>query len=290
MGCDIHLITQIKKQGKWEYVPESPKTLEKRNYFNFAILADVRNDFDTKGFNAKGLPADLEEKQFGWKSELENIKNYYNTLSETKCKLPDGSYISEMDESIKRFCTEEEYNAWKGTKGRGKDGYYVYDAKQVGGEFVKVPDNQLYSFEAYLNEYHSDEYNEQLKDYGRYKVDFDCEDLHTPSYLTLKEIKEFDYTDILREKVKVSKYFIDKFLNLGGELPKGMYLTTDWQPQDIRDCFRQAIDPVYIISWDSDSKKESLDFFKGVSEIEEIANKYDIQNFEDIRIVFAFDN
>lgn len=37
-------------------------------------------------------------------------------------------------------------------------------------------------------------------------------------------------------------------------------------------------------------KMQSLDFFKGIKELEEIAKQYKIENYEDLRIVFAFDN
>ena len=31
MGCDIHLITQIKKDNKWEYVEDVPREFNQRN-------------------------------------------------------------------------------------------------------------------------------------------------------------------------------------------------------------------------------------------------------------------
>ena len=110
-----------------------------------------------------------------------------------------------------------------------------------------------------------------------------------PSYLTLKELEDFDYSDILQDKVKVSKHFIDKFFELGGKLPDGMKLNKDWKPQDIRECFQQAYDPVYIISWRSLTKTDEIDLFVGIDELKEIAKKYNKKS-ENVRIVFAFDN
>ena len=294
MGCDIHLITQIKRNNKWEYVEDIPEEYDYRNYFNFSILADVRNDFGTKGFQPKGLPEDLGGKKFGWESNFEYIKNCYETNTSTRCKLPNGNYISDWDDALKRYCTKEEYEEFKGSKGCCQGEHYVYDPNVVGGELVKVPYKELYTFEEYLKEYYSEEYDEELNDYGRWRVDFnDCVeygDLHTPSYLTLKELVEKDYDDIFYQKVKVSEVFIKAFLSFGGELPKEMKIDNDWQPSDIRDCLRQAIDPVCIVKWKDTRKEKNINFFKGIEQLKEIANKYNITNYDDIRIVFAFDN
>lgn len=88
MGCDIHAYAEVRREGKWEYVPiesDQQKNRRKiwlngagdgiaslnigRNYDLFAILANVRNcggfaGCDTgDGFNPiskpKGLPADV---------------------------------------------------------------------------------------------------------------------------------------------------------------------------------------------------------------------------------------
>ena len=291
MGCDIHMITQIKKDGGWQYVPERPKSLTERNYFNFSILAGVRNSFNTKGFVAKGLPKDLIIKKFGWKSNLESYKEDYNTLSTTMCVLPNGKYLSEFADEIKRSCSREEYEKWQGScKGSSKDGFYVCDATVVGGKFEKIPYSKMYTLEEYLNYFHEDEYNQELNDYGSYYVEFDSEDLHTPSYLSLKELKEFDYSDVYKDKCKISKNFMDKFRELGGELPEGMEIEKDFTPSDFAEAIRQAIEPVVIVSWEAKEKMQSLDFFKGIKELEEIAKQYKIENYEDLRIVFAFDN
>ena len=294
MGCDIHLITQIKKNNKWEYVEDVPREFNQRNYFNFAVLANVRNDFGTKGFQPKGLPEDLGAKKFGWKSELEDYKKSYETNTTRMCKLPSGELIWCMDNSLKRYCDKDEYDKFKGTKGSSCGEYYVYDASVVNGVFVDVPDKERYTFEEYLEEFHKDDFDEELQDYGCWRVDFgDCVaygDLHTPSYLTLKELEDKNYEDIFKEKAKILKAFLDKFFELGGKLPDGMEIDKDWQPSDIRDCFRQAIEPVCVVKWTKNIDKKEIPFFNGIDQLKEIAEKYNIENYNDIRIVFAFDN
>lgn len=54
MGCDIHIITEIRKDGKWKRVPEIPNTVPKNLYdalvetgvvwpngFSFEKIADI---------------------------------------------------------------------------------------------------------------------------------------------------------------------------------------------------------------------------------------------------------
>ena len=64
MGCDIHMITEIRKNGKWERVLETPETFDKRNYSVFAFLANVRNYWNYNGFEPKGLPEDISGLTF----------------------------------------------------------------------------------------------------------------------------------------------------------------------------------------------------------------------------------
>ena len=59
MGCDIHIVTEIKENGKWKGVDEFPNALDDRNYHLFSFLANVRNYFNTVGFKPKGLPEDF---------------------------------------------------------------------------------------------------------------------------------------------------------------------------------------------------------------------------------------
>lgn len=118
------------------------------------------------------------------------------------------------------------------------------------------------------------------------------EDGHSHSYLTLKELKTFDFTDYKKTKVKVVKAFYDAFIGFGGILPKEMSVE-ETKPGDIRECLQEAYEPTVLIKW-LDSKNEEtymdLPILKGIEKLKEIAKKNDINNYEDIRIVFFFDN
>jgi hypothetical protein len=55
MGCDIHLMAEVRKNGKWKKV--EGEFYDDRNYELFAILADVRNRFGIKPIcQPKGFP------------------------------------------------------------------------------------------------------------------------------------------------------------------------------------------------------------------------------------------
>ena len=38
MGCDIHIITEIRKDGKWQWVKEIPESFDSRNYVQLSIF------------------------------------------------------------------------------------------------------------------------------------------------------------------------------------------------------------------------------------------------------------
>lgn len=196
MGCDIHTIIQVKKQNKWEnLLNESIKEFEERNYSTFAVLANVRNSFQKKHFEVKGMPTDLE--------------NHY----------------------------------------------------------IKLSDNE-------------DDV-----------LDFDLEDYHSHNYITLKEFKEFDYTDYCELKGKLPKLFYDTFIKLGGVMPNGIKVITDIKPANFMEAMAFSFDPYVIVSFaDQSKKKTDAPLLRGVNELEKLAKKYEITNTEDIRIVFCFDN
>lgn len=194
MGCDIHTIIQIKKQNKWEtLLKEEIAEFDDRNYTTFAVLANVRNSFNLKHFEVKGLPTDMESHLIKFSEEEDDV------------------------------------------------------------------------------------------------LDFDCEDYHSHNYITLKEFKEFDYTDYETEKIKISKKFYDKFIELGGVMPKGIKVNTDIKASDFLEVMRLAVDPYIIVSYKYHSEKKGP-ILLGVDKLEELAKKYEITNTEDIRIVFCFDN
>lgn len=132
--------------------------------------------------------------------------------------------------------------------------------------------------------------DEDEEDY--YEIDFREErsDYHSHSWLTLKELQEADKSDFLYTKIKVDKEFIDKFFEFGGKMPEQMEII-DYTPNTLVDVFYYAYQPNVIIRWKSvkESELKNISIFEGIKELEEIAEKYDVDN-ENIRIVFAFDN
>lgn len=61
MGCDIHMISQVKKDGKWQIAEKG--IYDERSYMLFGVLAGVRdNRFDPIA-EPKGIPSDLEYSQ-----------------------------------------------------------------------------------------------------------------------------------------------------------------------------------------------------------------------------------
>ncbi len=125
-----------------------------------------------------------------------------------------------------------------------------------------------------------------------YEIDFREEnsDYHSHSWLTLKELQDVDKSDFLYIKVKVIKDFIDKFFEFGGKLPEQMELI-EYEPNSLAETIRFCAIPAVIIRWKEvdEAKTNEIPLFKGISELEEIAKKYEVCP-EDIRIVFAFDN
>jgi hypothetical protein len=69
MGCDIHSIAQVRKNGKWTTVEVSPGD-DHRDYDSFAVMANVRNGTGFAGIKTgqgwpvitepRGLPSDLK--------------------------------------------------------------------------------------------------------------------------------------------------------------------------------------------------------------------------------------
>ncbi len=116
-------------------------------------------------------------------------------------------------------------------------------------------------------------------------------DMHSKSYLTLKELEESDKSDHYSHKCRIVRAFWEKFKELGGILPDGMEVEEDFKVDSIIDAMQLAFCPEVIVKWQS-SEKEQKEFalYKGIEALKEIAEKEQIKNHEDIRIVFGFDN
>lgn len=117
-------------------------------------------------------------------------------------------------------------------------------------------------------------------------------DGHSHSYLTLKELDTFDLTEYKKTKVKVLKAFYDAFIGFGGVLPKEMSVEKT-RPGDIGECLQEAMEPTVLVKWlDTENEKTYTDspMIKGIERLKGIAKKNNINNYEDIRIVFFFNN
>lgn len=310
MGCDIHIVVEVKKNGKWEYVPEVPENFDQRNYGVFAALADVRNSFNIKGFKPKGLPEDISARKFGFKSYTENAtKRFYSDDDGRIMFIAEDGTVKDPHDIEKEHLTEEKYEelnklmkenqeafdrqyymlGWSCSK-NVKD-YYVYNAYLYNGHFEKTPHYKYFStVEDFLKDYYEDDWDEEMQDYGSWDVEFDCCDYHSASYLSLKELIEKDFTDYYSNKYKMDVSFYDAFTKRGGKLPDGMRVE-EFKPQELSDIFMTAFSPVVMVVWEKDEEeKQKTGLYKGIEELKEIAQKYQIDNPEDIRIVFAFDN
>lgn len=72
MGCDIHSLAQVKKDGSWKTI-KIRIAQEPRSYNTFALLADVRNGVGFAGretgeawpvlYPCRGLPDDIEKDE-----------------------------------------------------------------------------------------------------------------------------------------------------------------------------------------------------------------------------------
>lgn len=107
MGCDIHMITQIKKDGCWQYVPETPGTYNWRDYDVFAFLAQVRG-YCKDGFIPKGLPEDLGETRYEQWEECNGEIHY--SINFESIDYHSHSYLTlqEIDDKLRQNAPEEE--------------------------------------------------------------------------------------------------------------------------------------------------------------------------------------
>lgn len=122
------------------------------------------------------------------------------------------------------------------------------------------------------------------------KEEFDG-DSHSESYLTLKELDDVDKKDAFAHKCRIVRAFWEKFKELGGKLPDGMEVEEDFKVNSIVDAMQLAMCPEVIIKWQS-SEEEIKEYvlYQGIEALKEIAKQNNIENYEDIRIVFCFDN
>lgn len=92
MGCDIHLFTEKKVNGKW--TDQNTNLEVYRNYTLFSILADVRNYNNVIPISEpKGIPTDADEpfKNESDRMDSDAHSHSYITLQELADYLPKSS-------------------------------------------------------------------------------------------------------------------------------------------------------------------------------------------------------
>lgn len=294
MGCDIHTIIEIKNNGKWEYIPDLPLVFDQRSYGVFSILnKNVRNSTGKDGFEGKGLPNDLSGRQFRFVSHTAELESIYNGKSVVMCCIGEDKYINAYTEMLRIEISRELFEElvkdnsdtineryYLATKSNRENKYYVQDAQKVNGKFVNIPYNKLYkTLKEFNDAYYRYPWVEKEQDYGYYEVDFDSNDFHSASYLTLKELKTKMVFFTPENSFVVPKQFIDYLKEEFGELPETM---------DVKDKNPYEV----IVSFDVDTYSVCAQnaYNDGVQMIQAIKEKYNVENDDDIRIVFAFDS
>lgn len=107
MGCDIHMITQIQSDNKWQYVLEKPSFYDYRNYDVFAFLAQVRGDCEN-GFYPKGLPEDLEESRFEPDDEIDGEIFYWVDFESIDYHSHSYLTLEEIDDRLRENAPAED--------------------------------------------------------------------------------------------------------------------------------------------------------------------------------------
>ena len=82
MGADIHIITEIRRNGKWEYIPDIPESMDVRSYDMFGLLADFRGPIGGDHFPLKGMPKDISGEGLEIMSEKGLFSHNHITLRE----------------------------------------------------------------------------------------------------------------------------------------------------------------------------------------------------------------
>jgi len=312
MGCDIHLIVEIKneKMGKWEYIPEVLRSLNDRNYSTFALLSNVRDNFCDNHFPVRGLPPDISGLRFRFEPESEKRRRIYEENEEEEhYKLPDGTYIRWLPWDLNRTVTPLEFAAWEGEKGikysylkdvKWKEqvkipNWYIRDPADIGAVKVVLRPKDIYpTFEEYWEKHKDkDDWDEHAQDYGRYKVDFsENGEYHGHNWITLREMLDFDYSDYIMEKCYARGAIWDAFKRLGGVLPEGMTVNDNPEPGTIVQCIRVAGLREVLFQWEPENKVRAWSetpIFEAIEELKKIQQRYKVQS-ENVRMVFAFDN
>lgn len=118
MGCDIHMIVEVKRGGKWEHHEELIGIYDGRNYSLFAMLANVRNGSGFAGCDIgdgfipidmpRGLPDNLSaglgpdslilgDHSFSWLLVQELLDYDWNQVTNIHGIVDEETYIKWRD-------------------------------------------------------------------------------------------------------------------------------------------------------------------------------------------------
>ena len=208
------------------------------------------------------------------------------TLCEITKELYDYIVKNSENKDVNRkysslFCSQDSSGEYK---------YYARDASLVGGEWKNIRYNVVYpKITDFLDSEYKSDFDIDAGDYGYWEVDFNCEDYHTPSYITLREFEDANYDNYISKKCKIPVDFYKAFCNFGGVMPKEFRVENS-KVSTLADAFQEAVEPTLTISWGQDMTFKNDDLLLGIEELKNIADKYNIKDHNNIRIIFAFDN
>lgn len=105
MGCDIHPILEVKRDGHWWQLTDEPAYLRNRNYFVFGMLTGgrVRYGKGQKLFpEPRGYPSDNIRKRGGWSryDELEEDPDRHSASWVTLRELAEAAYNEETRKQL----------------------------------------------------------------------------------------------------------------------------------------------------------------------------------------------
>lgn len=294
MGCDIHIIIEIKENNQWKFIDDLPEIFTSRGYGFFSILnRNVRNYCGVNGFESKGKPNDCSVSKAHFCSSREELESQYNrkaTFCRFKNQKGEYEYLSVFDERLRCTIPLDLCQHLKDTGEQSHKYLYpnpnkttdnVYDASLVGGEFVSVPYSEVFpTLKEFNFEYYKIPWCEEKQDFGYYEFDLDRKDCHSHSYLDLKELKSKYYDFSKNKKFLVNREFLEILSDKIDLSDSSEFLAYgEVIGDDIEVTFLE--DTETCLYWKR--------YNQSVDKLIEIKEKYSIKNDEDIRIVFCFD-
>jgi len=164
MGCDIHIYTEKRVNGKWisadnwkksEWAESdadlsvTPEIYEGRNYNLFAILADVRNGRGFAGIKTgegftpisppKGLPEDVSEQVKAASDRYGCDGHSHTFLTVAEIMAFDWTQTSKLEGCVdaENF---EEWDRWRRARGEGPESY---SGDTFGRDIVHLTPEQM---------------------------------------------------------------------------------------------------------------------------------------------------